>query len=64
MNETNETLLTMILAAQVEQIAHRDFFGQPMVGQRKPYSTCETEAFNRILEIAKKIRKATAAPLA
>lgn len=62
MNETNDLLLTMILAAQIEQIAHRDWASQPFTGQRKAYSDCETEAFNRIVEISKKVRKATSLP--
>lgn len=62
MNETTETLLTLILAAQVEKIATRDWASQPMSGLRKGYATCEIEAFNRIVEISKKIRKATVSP--
>lgn len=62
MNESIETLLTLIIAAQVEQIAHRDWASQPLTNSRKSYATCEADAFNRIAEISVKVRKATVAP--
>jgi len=61
MSDKTERLLTMILAAQIEQIATRSWAGQPGVVQQKSYSTCEEEAFDRIMAIARKIQKATSA---